>query len=105
MRVIERLLERAKHRPRPELLGVISPWGDKWYFSLHKTTGRYSSYKGKHKNEEETKAFDFRDDAIKYAESVMKGEGQLLKVGFIDMEGKQTPFTKAEKEAAGIETD
>lgn len=105
MRVIERLLERAKHRPRPNPLGIIQPWDDKWYFTIHQAQGRNRPHNSKFKYEGQSKAFDFRDDAIKYGESVMKGKGQLLTVGFIDMDGKQSPFTKAEKEAAKVATD
>ena len=101
MRIIERLLDRAKNRPRPDLLGIVSPWGDKWHFMIHRTTGR-----GRKKQcETEIKAFDFKADAVKYAESVMKGNGQILTVSFIDMDKRETPFTPAEKEAAGIATD
>lgn len=102
MRTIERLLQRAKSRPQPELLGTVQPWGDKWYFTLHSTKGRYKRRYDKGEAETEEKAFDFREDAIKYGESVMGGKGKLLAVSFIDMDKKQVPFTTAEKEAAGI---
>ncbi len=105
MRIIERLLQRAKSRPQPELLGTVQPWGDKWYFILHSTNGRYKRRYDKGEATTEEKAFDFREDAIKYGESVMKGKGKLVAVSFIDMEKNEVPFTTAEKEAAGIAID
>lgn len=93
MRLIERLLQRAENRPKPDLLGVVCPWGDKWYFALH-------SYKKGKCEQPERMAFDFKADALQYAESVMKNRGKILSVNFIDKDKRDAPFTTAEKEAA-----
>jgi len=105
MRIIEKLLWKAKSRPQPDIVGFVMPWDKKWHFTLHKSKGRNRPHNEKFSYEGESKEFDFREDAIKYGESVMNGKGRLISIAFVGMDKKQAPFTPAEKEAAGLATD
>ena len=92
MRTIERLYQRAKSRPRPQRMGLIMPWGDKWYFSMLSTVNG--------KREKEEKGFDCKADAVEYAQGRMKDDETLNIVSFIDMDKKEVPFTTEDKRRA-----
>ena len=94
MRLIERLRKRAENRPRANLWGTVAPWDNEWIFTLN------TIKKGNCTTE--SKAFPRKTEAVEYAESVMKGKGVLNIVRFMDMDGNETPFTTADREAAAV---
>lgn len=90
MKLIDKLYEKAKSRPRPKILGTVFPEGDKWTFSLKEGS----------KGTSETKCFDRKRDAVDYANTRMNGKGTLYTVSFINASREEGPFTPVEKQEA-----
>ena len=72
MRLIEKLMDKAKNRPRMEKTGLVSPFflNGKWGCTVHWT------HKGKCETEQET--FETRAEAEAWGEEHVGKDGTLL---------------------------
>lgn len=97
MRLIEKLLHKAKNRPKYERVGNVIPWDNKWYFTL------LSKKKGE--SERLNREFDCKADALEYAKSIMKDDETLNVVSFVNMDMQEVPFTTEDKRRAAGKCD
>ena len=93
MRLIEKLMDKAKNRPKLNKKGYVVPWDNTWTCTIHCFKGgKFQQY---------SKTFTDKKDAVEYGRQEVKEEENLYIVTFSDKR-EDYDTTQEDREAAAI---